>query len=288
MNDSSIIQIDLPDGLRMRGAKTLGGAKTPVLCIPGLTRNMADFDDFAPLAASTGRDVYAVSLRGRGRSDYDPNHLNYFPTTYVGDVLAALDQLGLARAIFVGTSLGGIVTMLTAALAPHRIAGAVINDVGPELAPEGIARIAGYVGARAAGDNGPAENLDAAIAQIRAINEVAFPGRDLSFWETFARRTFDPQADGSWKLAYDPNIGRALLEAGPAPDLWAPFAALAPISTLVLRGAISDLLTAPIIDKMRGARPGFDYCEVENVGHAPTLTEPDAWAAISRFFSRID
>jgi len=282
------ISILTHDKLKLELRRYSGGPKTPVLCLPGLTRNAADFDEFAPLAASTGRDVLALSLRGRGRSDYDPNHLNYFPTTYVRDVIAALDQLGLSRAVFVGTSLGGIVTMLTAVEAPARIAGAVINDVGPELAPEGIARIAGYVGARAAGANGAAESLDAAIAQIRAVNEVAFPGRDLPFWEKFARRTFAQQTDGSWTLAYDPNIGRALLEAGPAPDLWAPFAALEPIPTLVIRGAISDLLTAPIIEKMRAARPGFAYCEVLNVGHAPTLTEPDAWDAIGRFIAEID
>lgn len=276
------------DKLRLDLRKTSGGAKTPVLCLPGLTRNAADFEDFALLAAATGRDVYAISLRGRGRSDYDPSHLNYFPTTYVGDVLAALDQLEIPRAVFVGTSLGGIVTMLTSVEAPARIAAAVINDVGPELAPEGIARIAGYVGARAANGAAVAADLDEAIGQIRAINEVAFPGRDRDFWETFARRTFDPQPDGSWRLAYDPNIGRALIESGPAPDLWAPFAALAPIRTLVLRGAISDLLTPPIIEKMRAARPGFDYCEVANVGHAPTLTEPDAFAAIRGLLDAID
>lgn len=277
-----------PDKLRLHVRKSAGGAKTPVLCLPGLTRNAADFDDFAPLAAATGRDVYAISLRGRGRSDYDPNHLNYFPTTYVGDILAALDQLEIPRAIFVGTSLGGIVTMLTGVQAPERIAAAIINDVGPELAPEGIARIAGYVGARAANGAGGAGDLDEAIAQIRAINDVAFPGRDRAFWETFARRTFDPQPDGSWRLAYDPNIGRALIESGPAPDLWAPFASLAPIRTLVLRGAISDLLTPPIIERMRAARPDFDYCEVANVGHAPTLAEPDALAAIRTLLAAVD
>ncbi|MFZ5617983.1 MAG: alpha/beta fold hydrolase, partial [Pseudomonadota bacterium] len=256
------------DKLRLNLRKTEGGGKTPVLCIPGLTRNAADFEDFAPLVAAGGRDVYAISLRGRGRSDYDPSYLNYFPTTYVRDVIAALDQIGVPRAIFVGTSLGGIDTMLTAASAPERIAAAVINDIGPELAPEGIARISGYVGGRAAEAASVAADLDEAIAQIRAINDVAFPGRNREFWETFARRTFDPQPDGSWKLAYDPMIGRALIETGPAPDLWAPFAALAPIRTLILRGAISDLLTAPIIEKMRAARPGFDYCEVAGVGHA--------------------
>lgn len=274
------------DKLRLEVRSWPGGAKTPVLCIPGLTRNAADFDDFARAVAETGRDVHAISLRGRGRSDHDPVYLNYHPLTYVGDVIAALDQLGLSRTAFVGTSLGGIVTMLTAARAPGRIAAAVINDVGPELAPEGIVRIAGYVGARAADASGVAADLDAAIAQIRAINDVAFPGRDRGFWETFARRTFDPQSDGSWKLAYDPAIGRAMAEVGPAPDLWPVFSSLASIPTLIVRGAISDLLTAPIIDKMRAALPAFDYCEVEGVGHAPTLTEPDALAPILRFLSK--
>lgn len=276
------------DNLRLDLRKVAGGARAPVLCIPGLTRNAADFDDFAPAVAATGRDVYSISLRGRGRSDYDPAYVNYVPGTYVRDALAALDQIGVDHAVFVGTSLGGIVTMLTAMSAPDRIAAAIINDVGPELAPEGIMRIAGYVGARAANGAAGAASLDDAVAQIRAINEVAFPGKDLSFWEKFARRTFDQQADGGWKLAYDPNIGRAMLEAGPAPDLWAPFGALASIETLIVRGAISDLLTPPIIAKMREARPGFDYCEVANVGHAPTLTESDALQAIVSFLEKID
>lgn len=276
------------DGLRLNVRKLTGGARTPVLCIPGLTRNAADFEDFAPLAAGTGRDVYAISLRGRGRSDYDPIYPNYFPTTYVADVAEAMNQLGLARAVFVGTSLGGIVAMLTAAASPERIAAAIINDVGPELAPEGLARIASYVGARAAEGATAAPDLDAAIARIQAINDVAFPGRGREFWEKFARRTFDPQPDGSWKLAYDPNIGRAILEAGPAPELWPAFAALAPIPTLIVRGALSDLLTGPIVEKMRAALPGVEYCEVAGVGHAPTLTEPDAWASISAFLSRLD
>lgn len=274
-----------PDGLRMHAVVTRGGPATPVVCIPGLTRNSSDFDDFARAAAETGRDVYAFSLRGRGRSEYDPNYLNYFPTTYVSDIVSALDQVKIRRAVFVGTSLGGIVTMLTAAAAPERVAAAVINDVGPELAPEGIARIASYVGARAADSSAVARDLDSAIAQIRAINDAAFPGRDNAFWERFARRTFDQQADGTWRLAYDPNIGRALLEAGPAPDLWGPFKALSSVPTMIVRGAISDLLTPPIIDKMRAARPGFDYCEVADVGHAPTLTEDDALPAIKAFIT---
>lgn len=270
-------------GLFMKAYRTAGGGRTPVLCVPGLTRNASDFEDFAPLAAATERDVYAVSLIGRGRSDYDPTYLNYKPEVYRDDILAFMRALGIGRAVFVGTSLGGIVTMLTAATAPDRIAAAVINDVGPEFAPEGIMRIAGYVGARAAGADGPARDLDEAAARIRAINEAAFPARDAEFWRLFARRTFRQEADGRWRLDYDPGIGKAMLEAGPAPDLWGPFAALAPIRTLILRGAISDLLTPPIVEKMRGVHPSFAYAEVDDVGHAPTLTEPDAWRAIKPF-----
>lgn len=276
------------DKLRLNVRLIAGGARTPVLCLPGLTRNAADFEDFAPFVAGSGRDVYCVSLRGRGRSDYDPNYANYFPTTYARDVVQALDQLGLPRAIFVGTSLGGIVTMLVAGAAPQRIAAAVINDIGPELAPEGIARITGYVGGRAEDDKGLVADFDAAVAKIRAINEPAFPGRDDEFWRTFARRTFEPQPGGKWKLAYDPMIGRALIEAGPAPDLWPAFRDLAAVPTLVVHGEISDLLTTPIIEKMRAARPGFDVCTVANVGHAPTLEEPEAKAAIGAFLSSID
>lgn len=283
------VSVEVRPGLNMAAYRTAGGGGTPVLCIPGLTRNAADFEDFAPqAAAATGRDVYAVSLIGRGRSDYDPVYLNYKPDTYRDDILACMDALGIARAIFVGTSLGGIVTMLTAAQAPARVAAAVINDVGPELAPEGIIRIAGYVGARAAGADEPARDLDEAAARIRAINEPAFPGRDPDFWRLFARRTFRQEADGRWRLDYDPGIGKALLEVGPAPDLWGPFAALRPIPTLVVRGAISDLLTPPIIERMRSAHPGFAYVEVGGVGHAPTLTEPDAIAAIMPFLERAD
>jgi pimeloyl-ACP methyl ester carboxylesterase len=288
MNGACEISTEVRPGLSIKARRTTGGARTPVICLPGLTRNASDFDDFAPLAAATGRDVYAVSLIGRGRSDYDPNYLNYKPDIYRDDILAFMRANGVERAIFVGTSLGGIVTMLTAAIAPERVAAAIINDVGPELAPEGIMRIAGYVGARAAGADEPARDLDEAAARIRAINEPAFPGRNSEFWRLFARRTFRQEADGRWRLDYDPGIGKALLEVGPAPDLWGPFAALRARPTLIMRGAISDLLTPPIIEKMRSAHPSFAYAEVAGVGHAPTLTEPDASAAIRPFLETAD
>jgi len=287
MENAGSFKVEVRPGLSVSAYRIEGGRGAPVLCLPGLTRNASDFEDFAPIAAATGRDVYALSLIGRGRSDYDPDYLNYKPSIYAGDVIAFLDRLKIERAIFVGTSLGGIVTMLVAATAPARVAAAVINDVGPELAPEGVARIAGYVGARAAGADEPARDLDEAAARIRAVNEPAFPGRDRDFWLRFAQRTFRQEADGRWRLDYDPGIGKALLEVGPAPDLWGPFTALRAIPTLVVRGAISDLLTPPIIEKMRVANPAFSYSEVAGVGHAPTLTEPDALAAISPFLRSV-
>lgn len=270
-------------GLRLHGRLYRGGGRTPAICIPGLTRNERDFSDFAPWLAAGGRDVFAVSLRGRGLSERDPQYLNYRPATYVGDVLAALDSLGWPRAVFAGTSLGGLVTMLTNEAAPARVAAAVINDVGPELAPEGLARIGGYVG----GDLPEASSLDEAAARIRAINEIAFPGRDADFWRLFATRTFRRAEDGRFVLDYDRLIGRALFEAEPLGDLWPVFSRLAGKPTLVIRGAISDLLTPPILERMHAAVPDLKSVDVPNVGHAPTLSEPEAARAIAELVAAL-
>lgn len=279
-----ILQTTTQGGLRLDVRRFRGGAKTPALCIPGLTRNRRDFDDFAGWLAGTGRDVYALSLRGRGASDYDPNYLNYQPPTYRDDVLAAIDQLGLAKAIFIGTSLGGIVTMLTNEAAPGRLAAAILNDVGPELAPEGIARIAAYAGA----ERTEAASLEDAAAQIRALNKVAFPGRDDAFWRDFALKTFRKTARGTWVLDYDPAIGKAFAETETLPDLQPAFASLKDSPTLVIRGALSDILTAEIVEKMRAVHPRFDLCEVPGVGHAPTLMEPEVIAAVEAFLGALD
>ena len=270
------------DGLRLALDICEGGAGAPAICLPGLTRNAADFRDLLENLAATGRKALALSFRGRGRSDRDPDYLNYHPLAYRNDVIDVLDALGIGEAVFIGTSLGGITTMLVNAAAPERVKAAIINDVGPELAAEGIARIAGYAGKTktVVGDIGEA------AAEIRAVNEIAFPGMTDDFWLAFARRTFRENPDGTWTLDYDPNIGRALAEVGPAPDLWAPFESLKTKPTLIIRGALSDLLTPEIVGKMRAVHPGFDYAEVPGVGHAPMLTEPAAWNAMERFLER--
>lgn len=271
------------DGLRLALDICEGDARTPVICLPGLTRNAADFRDLLENLAATGRTALALSFRGRGRSDRDSDYLNYHPLTYRNDVIDVLDALGIGEAVFIGTSLGGITTMLVNAAAPERVKAAVINDVGPELAAEGIARIAGYAGKTKT----VVSDIGEAAAEIRAVNEVAFPGMNDDFWRAFARRTFRENPDGTWTLDYDPNIGRALAELGPAPDLWTPFESLKNKPTLIIRGALSDLLTPQIIGKMRAVHSGFDYAEVPGVGHAPMLTEPAAWDSIAAFLAKL-
>ena len=262
-----------------------GPAAAPVLAIPGLTRNNRDFDAIARTLAASGRTVHAVSLRGRGESDRDADHRNYHPLQYRDDVLEVLSALGCDEAVFLGTSLGGIVTMLTAEYAPQRVQAAIINDVGPRLAEEGLARIAAYVGDADA--SAAFADLDAATQAIRSRNEVAFPDRGQAFWQAFAMRTFRCENDGGWRLDYDPGIARALQEIGPAPDLWAAWRSLGAIPTLVIRGALSDLLTPAIIEEMRAARPGFAYAETPMVGHAPMLDEPESRQAILAFLDSL-
>lgn len=274
------------DGLRLVGdLYAAGGAKTPAICIPGLTRNAADFAELAPMIAATGRPALAVSLRGRARSDYDPDVANYQPLAYLADIDAFMGAIDAPRAVLIGTSLGGIVAMLMNARSPDRVAAAVINDVGPDLAPEGLARIGAYM---ANAPKEPAGNLDEAVARIKAINAVAFPDAGDDDWRRFAERTFRRTPDGAWTLDYDPNIARGLAENGPAPDLWPAWKSLADTPTLLARGALSDLLTPSIVEKMRAARPGFDYVEAARVGHAPFMTEADVWPAMEAFLARID
>jgi pimeloyl-ACP methyl ester carboxylesterase len=263
-----------------------GDARAPLVCLHGLTRNSRDFESVAPWLAAQGRRVLAPDVRGRGRSAYAADPQSYQPATYAADVLALLDALAVPRVIMVGTSMGGLVAMVLAALAPERLAGAVLNDVGPQLSATGLARIASYAGQAPA----VADWADAA-AYARATNGQAFPGLAPEAWDAFARRLFRDEA-GRPALDYDPAIMapiRAAAEAGaPAPDLWPLFDALSaggrPL--LLVRGASSDVLEAEAAAAMRARAPALDYAEVPGVGHAPMLTEPDAQAALAAFLAR--
>jgi len=278
-----------PDGLCLYArdyAAASGPAKLPVIAIHGLTRNSADFEAIAPLIAQSGRRVLAIDVRGRGLSDRAPDPMTYQPQSYAHDVLALLEQAGIARAVFLGTSMGGLITMALAAIRSKVIAAAILNDVGPEVAKEGLARIAAYSGQ-------PVDTptwADAA-AYSRRINEVAFPHYTDADWDAFARRTFRIGTEGAPVLNYDPDIAVPIRAAGPralVPNLWPMFNRLAKARpVLLVRGQTSDLLSEAIAAKMRKRAPKMDYVEVPGVGHAPMLDEPEAKAAIFPFLGEL-
>jgi pimeloyl-ACP methyl ester carboxylesterase len=256
----------------------------PVLCLHGLTRNSADFEGIAPGIAALGRRVLVLDVRGRGWSDRDPDPTRYRPDIYALDVLDTLDALGIARAVLIGTSMGGLITMLVAVQAPARVAAAVLNDVGPELNPVGLARIAGYVG-----KSEPVRSWPEMAALVKASNGVAFPDADESFWQTMARRVSQQLPDGSIALAYDPAIAKAFARPQPVPppSLIPLFEALAKVPVLVIRGALSDVLSEEGVAVMRTLKPDLETAEVPRVGHAPTLEETEARNALAAFLVRV-
>ena len=278
-----------PDGLSLYArdyAAASGPAKLPVIAIHGLTRNSADFGAIAPLIAQSGRRVLAVDVRGRGKSDRAPDPMTYQPLNYAHDVLALMDQAGLSRAVFLGTSMGGLITMALAAIRSKVIAAAIINDVGPEVAKEGLARIAAYSG-QPVDTPGWAE----AAAYVKQHNAVAFPHYTDADWDAFARRVFRIGTEGAPVLDYDPDIAVPMRAAGTkalVPNLWPMFGRLARARpVLLVRGETSDLLSEAIAAKMRKRAPKMDFVEVPGVGHAPMLDEPEAKAAIFPFLGEL-
>ena len=263
-----------------------GEARLPVICLHGLTRNAKDFEEVAPRLAAAGRRVIVPDVRGRGQSDRDPNPARYLPKTYARDVLALMDSLGIARAVFLGTSMGGIITMTLMAMRPKAVAAAILNDVGPDVAVEGISRIMGYVG-----QSVKVRTWADAVDYVRATNGLAFPNYDATDWDRFARRTFRDNG-GMPELDYDPRILEPLLSQKPGRHRWLArllFRRLArKRPTLLVRGENSDIITAPIADAMVRAAPRLKRVDVPGVGHAPMLTEPVAVDAIDQFLRTLD
>jgi len=272
-----------PDGLRLHYRDYDGPhERPPILCIPGLTRNARDFEPVAERFAGEWR-VIAVDLRGRGLSEADPNPINYLPQTYAGDLVKLLDQLGIADAVFIGTSLGGIVTMVTAMQDSERIAGALLNDIGPRVEPAGIARIQSYVGKEASFASW--EELAHALAER---NGEAFPDWDMAQWDRFARR-MAVEEGGTIRFHYDPAIAQVFEVTATAPPVesWPYYQALAGRPVTVLRGALSDLFSEEVFERMGREIPDVELVTVPRAGHAPSLDEPESLAAIERLLGRV-
>jgi pimeloyl-ACP methyl ester carboxylesterase len=271
------------DGLKLHYRDYSGAAdKPPILCLHGLTRNARDFADFAERYSPQFR-VLAFDFRGRGASDYDPLPSRYLPITYAGDVIELLDELQIPNAIFVGTSLGGLVTMTIAAIAGDRIAASIINDVGPDVAPGGIDRILTYVG-----KDRRFKSWDEAAGVIAENYGSSFDRYTHADWVKMAKRNCREE-NGEIRFDYDMAIAEPFKTAGPTPqvDLWPLFQALGSKPLLVVRGAKSDLLTAETAKKMNAAVPDMKLVTVPGVGHAPELNEPEAVSGIDDFLTSL-
>jgi pimeloyl-ACP methyl ester carboxylesterase len=272
------------EGLRLHYRDYAGPhEKPPILCIPGLTRNARDFEPVAERYAGHWR-VICIELRGRGESDDDPDPSCYTPHYYVADIMKLLDQLGIADAVFIGTSLGGICTMLLASTDADRIAGAVLNDIGPEIDQAGIDRIGGYVGREVRFDS-----WEQAISVLTERNRAMFPKWRASGWERFTRRIMQETPDGI-RFQYDMRIAenfRAATE-GPQGANWHLYECLAGRPVLILRGELSDLLSAEVAERMAERLEGdAELVTIPDVGHTPNLEEPEALAAIDRLLERV-
>jgi pimeloyl-ACP methyl ester carboxylesterase len=273
------------DGLRLYARDypaAAGRVRLPVICLHGLTRNSSDFEEVAPYIAALDRRVIVPDLRGRGLSENDPDVANYHLWTYAKDILDLCDALGIGRAVFIGNSMGGLVAMVLSTLRPNLIKAAVLNDIGPTLAPKGQARIS----ALAAMQRRAMRNWQDASAFIAEQYRLVFPDNTTADWLKFARRVFRKGRDGNLHLAYDPRITDAfktLTMDAAAYDLAPCYASLAHGRRILLvRGVLSDVLDAAEAKKMMVSDQVLRV-DIDRVGHAPLLTEPQARLAITDF-----
>ncbi len=270
------------DGLKLhyrlyRGDESL----PPVLCFPGLTRNARDYDALAARLAGR-RQVIAVEFRGRGGSEYAKDPMTYVPATYVADVQRLLEERGIGRFVAVGTSLGGIVTMLLAQ-AGADIAAALLNDVGPEIDPVGTTRIRSYVGK---GSSCP--TWMHAARSLADNNADIYPDWAIEDWLAMAKRVYRLNSGGRIVLDYDLKIAEPFRVPGneSGPDMWAALSALRDVPVLIVRGGRSDVLAQPVAERMLAALDRAELLTLPGVGHAPTLAEAALHGPIDRLLEK--
>lgn len=281
------LSLRVRDGLRLYGRQYPGtrADKTPVLCLAGLTRNSRDFHDLACYLSRgpQGRTVYTLDYRGRGKSDWDRNWKNYAVPVEALDVIDFLTFAELKEVGIVGTSRGGLITMIMAALQPSAISSVVLNDIGPVIERDGLMRIASYVGRVPL-----PRDWREATEVVRDVNKRSFTGFDDDLWEEVARQWFNEKR-GHPSPGYDPQLKNALsVLDGPVPELWAQFDALARVPVMVIRGENTDLLSVATIDRMGERHARLERFTVPNQGHAPLLKDLPTQEAIAGFFERAD
>jgi pimeloyl-ACP methyl ester carboxylesterase len=270
------------DGLKLHYRDYLGPANAPltVLCIPGLTRNAKDFEELALHLASKYR-VLCADLRGRGLSEYAKDPMTYVPPVYVRDMAALIGAARVGQVALIGTSLGGIISMVMAGVMPAKILGVVLNDIGPELDPAGLTRIVSYLG-----KSNLITNWDEAATAIQMLDGIIYPGYQKDDWLKLARRRFIELPDGAFRPDYDFNISKPFARPG-AVNLWQFFKAMKDIPALAIRGDTSDLLNPAVFTRMKQELAHLDQVIVPNRGHAPYLDEPEALLAIDTFLAKL-
>lgn len=280
-----------PDGLRLhvRIYDSPGSERVPAVCLAGLTRNARDFHEFAlhlAFRAETPRSVICIDSRGRGGSARDPDPTNYTVSMEAGDVITLLAQLGVTRAHVVGTSRGGLIAHVLAAIRPELLASVVLNDVGPELGVEGLAHIKAYLAAAPS----PPRSFPEAEALQRTIHGPAFPALADADWTRMTAAIYRDE-DGRPVADVDPAISAsfaALDLSAPLPTLWSQFDALAGVPLMAIRGENSRLLTPETLSAMKARRPDMAVIEVPGQGHPPLLETGDLPHRISAFMAGVD
>lgn len=274
------------DGLKLH-VRLYGGpaaGRLPLLCLPGLSRNAGDFDVVAQ-AVAADRPVVALDYRGRGLSGRDPNWQNYALPVELDDLLAVTTALGIAAAVFLGTSRGGLLTMLASAARPPLVGGAILNDIGPVIEGAGLARIKSYLG-RLPEPRG----WDEAVALLKSINGTRFPALTDEDWRGQAASMWT-ETEGRLVAAFDPALAKTLESLSfdaPMPTLWPQFDGLAGVPVMVVRGEHSDILSAETVAVMAERRPDLDILTAAGQGHAPLLTDGASIARIRAFARRCD
>jgi pimeloyl-ACP methyl ester carboxylesterase len=278
------------DGLKLstRHYPAAGALGRPVLCLAGLTRNSRDFHDLATFLSShptRPREVWCPDYRGRGKSDYDPDWRNYSPFIELLDVLDLMAISDLHNVAVIGTSRGGIISLLMAVMRPNALSALVLNDIGPVIETAGLARIMGYAGKIPV----PAD-WDEAADLVRAMNRRFFPNFTDVDWRKMARQLFNEE-DGRPAPSYDDKISNALSEIDitqKLPEMWPQFEALKHVPVMVLRGETSDLLSARTVDEMATRHPRLTSVTIHAQGHAPLLTDRFSMGIIADFLRETD
>jgi pimeloyl-ACP methyl ester carboxylesterase len=284
--------VSAPDGLRLH-VREYGSRITPgpaVVCLPGLTRTVGDFEVLAPhlakhSAKAGARRVIALDSRGRGQSEYDRDPENYNLLVELGDLISVLTALAVGPAIFIGSSRGGLLTMQLGVAHPTAIAGVVLHDIGPVIEPKGLARLRSYVG-KMPQPRSFAEGADI----LRHLFHGQFPNLSSEQWLAAAQRGWQMR-DGALIPTYDVRLSRTLAAIdieSPLPPLWNEFDALKRVPMLVIHGGKSDILSAETVAAMAARHPGMDVIEVADQGHVPLLEGDELLRRIDDFVAKCD